>query len=307
MNAAVMDFPNCKRSGLHYTALSRLRTARGGYFKELREDKIATDQRVVKEMARLRTERLVQTFVPCLWEAAPNWDGMHPPHVRVITLNVRSLAHHREDIDRDPFLRCADVLVLTETLTRQSTPPPVLSAFPYALCASHPTSKRAAGGVAIYSRHPFVSEAQIACTDTYQLASVDINAWDGMRVRVVGAYRHPGSAYVPFVAALSGMMHKLDGNGATQVLMGDLNMDCTRLNDPAGRALAARMQTRSMRMLDAGGATHAGGRQIDHIWTSATPEQVTQHARLWSYFSDHLPVYAEIRLGRPGEASMLDE
>jgi endonuclease/exonuclease/phosphatase (EEP) superfamily protein YafD len=297
MKSAVMDFgKRGVRAGMHYTALSRLRTAQGGYFYDLQENKIKADQRVVAEMARLRQEQQVKLFVPRLWDAP---FALDEPHVRVITANVRGLLHHREDIERCPFLQCADVLILTETHLGMRMHTPTLPGFPHVVVASHPLTRRS-GGVAIYSRHPFILEGSTYCTDTYQIADVTINAWEGLRVRVVGAYRRPGSRYAPFIQHLRRIIPSTKGNGLVQVVCGDFNMDCTRSDDQAGIALLHSLSSRTLHRIDIG-TTHTSGRQIDHLWTSVHPNNIIEHGKVWSYFSDHMPAYATLRLGRMGE------
>ena len=93
---------------IHYVALSRVTTIKGLYIRDLCEQKICVDQKVVKEMEILRTgNNLKLCFTPLYM--------LNHSDLKVCYLNLRSLHKHIEDVRKDINYSSTDISVFSET------------------------------------------------------------------------------------------------------------------------------------------------------------------------------------------------
>jgi hypothetical protein len=84
-------------------------TIEGLHITDLCEDKISIDQRVVKEMETLRTERSLKLCFTPLYM-------LDHSDLKVCYLNARSLHKHIEDVRKDiNYSSIHDIVIFTET------------------------------------------------------------------------------------------------------------------------------------------------------------------------------------------------
>ena len=92
----------------HYTALSRVTSLQNLYIIDFKKDKMKLDQKVVAEMARLRTQAQVNL---CYTPVAQ----MSSIKTRIIFQNIQSLHYHFPDIKCDQNFKPANIICLAET------------------------------------------------------------------------------------------------------------------------------------------------------------------------------------------------
>ena len=169
---------NTKRAipHIHYVALSRVTTIEGLYITDLCEDKISVDQRVVKEMEMLRTERnLKLCFIPLYM--------LDHSDLKVCYLNARSLHKHIEDVRKDINYSSTDILIFTETRFSSLDPNEMYNIDGYTLfrndISEYSGPGRPYGGTAVYSRIPL--------QEGYPYA----HNLDGIEVTIIKTKSHP--------------------------------------------------------------------------------------------------------------------
>ena len=105
----VIDLQNFRKvPHCHYVALSRVRNKSGLKLIDLAEDKICIDQKVVKEMKRLReNHKIVLCYTPPY--------RFPKDSLKVCFLNARSLHKHFNDVKNDISLLSCDIMAFAET------------------------------------------------------------------------------------------------------------------------------------------------------------------------------------------------
>ena len=148
---------NTKRAipHIHCVALSRVTTIEGLHITDLCEDKISIDQRVVKEMEALRTERSLKLCFTPLYM-------LDHSDLKVCYLNARSLHKHIEDVRKDINYSSTDIVIFTETRFSPLDPDEMYNINGYRLFRNDSSQfsgpGRPYGGTAVYRRIPPLKE-----------------------------------------------------------------------------------------------------------------------------------------------------
>ena len=109
LNVVVVDFSPTAREHMHYVGLSRLRNIDCLHILRLNENEIKVSPKVLGEMCRLRSTRLLNVCVPSL-------DTISDTNViKILFQTVRSLQLHVDDVFSDFNVHAADINLFVET------------------------------------------------------------------------------------------------------------------------------------------------------------------------------------------------
>jgi hypothetical protein len=176
---------------IHYVALSRVTTIEELYITDLCENKISVDQRVVKEMEMLRTERSLKLCFTPLYM-------LDHSDLKVCYLNARSLHKHIEDVQKDINYSSTDIVIFTETRFSPLDPDEMYNINGYRLFRND-TSQfsgpgRPYGGTAAYSRIP-LKEGYPHSHNISGIEFTIIKTESHQNLTIIGLYRSPVLRY----------------------------------------------------------------------------------------------------------------
>ena len=109
LNEVVVDFSPTTREHMHYVGLSRVRNIDCLHILRLNESKIKVNPKVLDEMHRLRSTRLLNVCLPSLDNISDT------SKIKILFQNVRSLHLHVDDVLSDFNVRAADINLFVET------------------------------------------------------------------------------------------------------------------------------------------------------------------------------------------------
>ena len=295
----VVDFTSSRQEAhSHYVGLSRVKTLEGLHILNLCENKIHVHPRVVEEMAELRSTRNMPLSL-----YRPYMYNDFSCHAAFLT--VRSLHKHIDCIRHDRSLLTCDIHTYCETRVspNDSTQLYEIDNFNSVMYPAYSrTNKRSHYGLAAYSKlalthsiQPFTMAPQ-SSHGTAECALMCVVLHRHL-LKVACVYRRPNSDISKFQTAMSHLLNELNAIHTddlslhqSTIIMGDFNLDW---HDQSTQVLMARTLP-GFRQLVTEPTTDYGS-TLDHIYTDLPPDLV-QHFTLESYYSDHKPLVAALRL-----------
>jgi hypothetical protein len=278
---------NTKRAipHIHYVALSRVTTIEGLHITDLCEDKISIDQRVVKEMEALRTERSLKLCFTPLYM-------LDHSDLKVCYLNARSLHKHIEDVRKDMNYSSTDIVIFTETRFSPLDPDEMYHINGYRLFRNDSSQfsgpGRPYGGTAVYSRIP-LKEGYPHAHNISGIEFTIIKTESLPNLTIIGLYRSPSIALSRLLAALHTI---LDEDSSSQnIIIGDFNVNWMVESDRQALYNLMVIENNYSQLIT--DFTTDNKTLIDHVYTNLVEEQV--HAGiLETYFSDHKAIWASL-------------
>lgn len=294
LDEVVVDFPPSTREHMHYVGLSRVRNIDSLHVLRLTENKIKVNSKVLQEMHRLRSTKLLDISYLSL-------DSISDVRtLKILFENVRSLHLHADDIRCDFNVQAADINIFVETALcandnngdycfegfqffRNDIEPQIIRRTPY--------------GTAIYIRNslqclsvPFrynFNDVEITILVVNYLHPIE-------HVYIVGIYRSKTKVKLSkFIEALDYLETTILAGKAT-IIFGDFNIDLSRESSERKTLMLNMVQSKGYIQLIQEYTTDYRT-QIDHIYTNV-PHLVYASGVLESYYSDHKPIYACLRL-----------
>ena len=293
LDEVVVDFTPSTREHMHYVGLSRVRNIDSLHILRLNEDKIKVNSKVLEEMQRLRSSKVLYICLPSL-------DNITNTVLKILFQNVRSLHLHIEDVSSDFNVQAADINVFVETalcsndndgdyslesfnLFRNDIEPHFVNRTPY--------------GSAMYIKNsldcstlPFrynYNKVEITVTVINHPSSI-------AHIYVVSIYRSPTKVkFSTFIEALDYLQTTQLVNKPA-IIFGDFNVDLSKNSHEQKALLSNMVQSKGYTQLINNYTTDYRS-QIDHIYTNI-PQLIYTSGVLQSYYSDHKPIFACLRL-----------
>ena len=273
-------------SHIHYVALSRVTTIEGLYITDLCEDKISVDQRVVKEMEMLRTERSLKlSFTPLYM--------LDHSDLKVCYLNARSLHKHIEDVRKDINYSSTDILIFAETRFSSFDPNEMYNIVVIAY------SEMIFLNILVLDDHMveqlFIVES--LCKKGYPYAHnlngievTIIKTTSHPNLTIVGLYRSPSTALSCLLSALRTI---LDENYSSQnIIVGDFNVNWMVESHRQSLYNLMVMENDYTQLIT--NFTTDSKTLIDHVYTNLIEESIYAGI-LETYFSDHKAIWASLK------------
>ena len=271
---------------IHYVALSRVTTIEELYITDLCENKISVDQRVVKEMEMLRTERSLKLCFTPLYM-------LDHSDLKVCYLNARSLHKHIEDVRKDINYSSTDIVIFTETRFSPLDPDEMYNINGYRLFRNNISQfsgpGRPYGGTAIYSRIP-LKEGYPYAHNTNGIEFTIIKTESHPNLTIIGLYRSPSIALSRLLSALRTI---LDEDSSSQnIFIGDFNINWMAETDRQS-LYNLMLRENDYRQLISSFTTD-NRTLIDHLYTNLIEEEINAGI-LETYFSDHKAIWASVK------------
>ena len=255
---------------IHYVALSRVSSTKGLNILNLQQDKISVNNHVIREMERLRQNKLIPSLTFLYNVNSP---------LKIGFLNARSLHRHIEDVRCDLSLTTCDVLGFCETRFTnkdKECDSAIKGFYQNRQDSSVRAGKRPPHGLAVYSKQPLTtinkSHRQVEIVSTY-ISNISVEF----------VYRPPSTSFSVLIHALTNLFQS---NSDQRIILGDFNVD-------QNKASSEQLQLQNLMRKNGyhqyiNGPTTDTGSLLDLIYTNLT---TVQTGVLEVYYSDHKAVW----------------
>ena len=271
---------------IHYVALSRVTTIEELYITDLCENKISVDQRVVKEMEMLRTERSLKLCFTPLYM-------LDHSDLKVCYLNARSLHKHIEDVRKDINYSSTDIVIFTETRFSPLDPDEMYNINGYRLFRNDISQfsgpGRPYGGTAIYSRIP-LKEGYPYAHNTNGIEFTIIKTESHPNLTIIGLYRSPSIALSRLLSALRTILN--EDSSSQNIFIGDFNINWMAETDRQSLYNLILRENDYRQLISS--FTTDNRTLIDHLYTNLIEEEINAGI-LETYFSDHKAIWASVK------------
>jgi exonuclease III len=255
--------------GLVYTTLTRVRSIDSLYFlSALTKDNFKVKHKVDIEMQCLRTSTK--------WHLQYDYQSIQTnSFVSILTLNIRNLHAHMDDILNDYDTMQSDILCLQEkymTLCMQN------KQFPNHNCISSYTTH---GVMILVKKHVTILEHMHFKENIVEMVLAKV-IFHESKITILNLYAAPHATLSNILNVLSNALHHLHLN-ETIIILGDFNIDMLQ-NNSRTKELENYMCNYSLRfLLDK--INHVQNTLIDHVWSNVPISQYI--FILDTYWSDH--------------------
>jgi hypothetical protein len=274
----LVSFENRFDNGQAYVALSRVKSIDGLYLKGFQPEKIRCNKSVQNHMSYMRSKKTSIPFYSMLYRKTD---------LLISVLNVRSLTHHSEALQKEPAFIQSDIVVCTETwLADFLNTSDFLSEKDlfFFKCdkldgSSH---QRTASGVMIIIKASFLKDAKQVFTysDRFlQVLAIEIETTTNKRLRIVAVYKSPSSTM-----SLTDILNQaVTKTNIATIVTGDFNENLLLLN--RSPVICRYMQQRNF-VQNVYVPTQTSGSCLDHMYTRNL--EVIDTNVHFCHFSDHL-------------------
>ena len=204
---------------IHYVALSRVKSLDGLFILDFNEKSLDKDDRVDREMQRLREKKMQLCYQP-LYTLDKD--------LKFLFNNARSLHKHIYDVKADPNVLNADVVGIAESWLSDSDLDETFLLDGFQMFrndgkSSH--SSRSHHGIVIYLKH----DLKVLLYNSFSSESVEFSVVSvqisGSEVQCVVLYKKPSCTLQLFCDTVEENLLPLMNKNAKKIIMGDFNLD----------------------------------------------------------------------------------
>ena len=263
----------------HYVALSRVTDSNNLFVTNFSNSKIATDEKVINEMDRLRQNKL-SIHIPLIYK--------NPPKSTTYTFhNVRTMNKHAEDLASDFNIKASTILCVAETNLKKTTNTNDLdSIFPHSY-HNHPEftniTPSAKHGVSLYSKYKLTNIKHVNTSTLESTTGYD----NKTNTYLTCIYRYPNTSIATFIHDLTAISPPTIKH--QKILMGDFNINIQNKHINTTEKICKCIGTNQL----INNPTTKQNTIIDHIHTNLTEYHSTGVIK--TYYSDHDQIYITLK------------
>ena len=216
---------------------------------------------------------------------------------KIVSLNIKSLPLHLEDLKEDPTLKMADIICLQETFCKKNDRAPYLPNY-----TVHLAGEGRGRGVAIFVKDTLNQHVrEVICRHKFlllinplfffmQVRKMDFDFFQGLKIcfpglQLINIYRSPNPAHRPlyqnFIQILEQQLRKCDCEET--VVCGDFNFNF--LTEGNRNSLTKALRRKGFKQI-VNEPTNINGTCIDHIYTRLS-DMCIRYKLYSPYYADH--------------------